>query len=116
MKMMDDLYRAYDEMYAMETKYMSFREMRDYRELVRTAMRTKLMLALILLGVTVGIYLLLFLVCLFNGISFLMVDSVVMLMLGASCTVIASSFLNDRGRRTRKKMDDMYIHIEEDTP
>ena len=116
MKQIDELYSKYDKMYEMETKYMSFREMRDYRELVRESQHIKLILSLMLLGVTVVIYALLFTTCLFTGISFWMIDSVIMLMFGVSCTIMISTFVNDRGRRTRKRMDDMYIQIEEEKP
>lgn len=113
MKMMDELYSKYDKMYEMETKYMSFREMRDYRELVRETHHIKLVLALIGFGITAAVYLLIFLMCLLTGLSFWVVDSPVMLLMGVSCTVVATTLLNDKGRRTRKKMDEMYIRFEE---
>lgn len=108
---MKELSQLYDKMFTVETKYQSFSELRDYREMTKKVQWLRLKLGLIVLLASVLLYCLMMCMCMLCHISILYILSPFMLLLGVALTLIVSALMYDRGKRTRDMMDDMFIQM-----
>lgn len=102
----------YDKMFVMETKYMSFSDLREYRQMARVCQGNRIKISLILLLCVTLLYALSFTVCFLYGINFWMFASVFMLFIGAAGTMLIYAIMYDKARRTRDEMDNRYANME----
>lgn len=103
----------YDKMFSMETKYMSLKELREYKDMARHCQSNRVKIALIFLLGAAVLYSLSFTVCFITGMNVWMIASVYMLFIGASGTMLIYALCYDKARRAREAMDDRYIKAEE---
>lgn len=103
----------YDKMFSMETKYMSLRELREYKDMAKHCQSNRIKISLIFMLGAALLYALSFTVCFLCGINFWMIASVYMLFIGASGTMLIYALFYDKARRARETMDDRYIHMED---
>lgn len=103
----------YDKMFVLETKYMSLRELREYKDMARQCQSNRIKISLILLLATALLYSISFTVSFLTGFDFWMIASVYMLFIGASGMMLIYAIMYDKARRTREEMDNRYIHMED---
>ena len=112
-KWLDDLNIKHDRMFEMQAKYMSLKELREFKDLANGCKSIRLKLGLVTLLASGLLYSLTFTMCWLNGINFWYFAGVFMLFIGAGGTMLVSAILYDLGKRARETMDDRYIQAEE---
>lgn len=110
---LSDLDSKHDRMFEMQAKYMSLKELREFKDLANDCKSIKIKLGLTVLLVAAVLYSLTFVMCWMAGINFWYIAGVFMLFIGAGGTMLISAILYDLGKRSRETMDDRYIKAEE---
>lgn len=110
---LSDLDSKHDRMFEMQAKYMSLKELREFKDLANDCKSIKIKLGLTVLLAAAVLYSLTFVMCWMAGINFWYIAGVFMLFIGAGGTMLISAILYDLGKRSRETMDDRYIKAEE---
>lgn len=110
---LSDLDSKHDRMFEMQAKYMSLKELREFKDLANDCKSIKIKLGLTVLLASAVLYSLTFVMCWMAGINFWYIAGVFMLFIGAGGTMLISAILYDLGKRSRETMDDRYIKAEE---
>ena len=110
---LSDLETKHDRMFEMQAKYMSLKELREFKDLANDCKSIRIKLGLTVLLAAAVLYSLTFVMCWMAGINFWYIAGVFMLFIGAGGTMLISAILYDLGKRSRETMDDRYIKAEE---
>lgn len=110
---LSDLDSKHDRMFEMQAKYMSLKELREFKDLANDCKSIKIKLGLTVLLAAAVLYSLTFVMCWMAGINFWYIAGIFMLFIGAGGTMLISAILYDLGKRSRETMDDRYIKAEE---
>ena len=110
---MNELDTKHDRMFEMQAKYMSLKELREFKDLANDCKWIRIKMGLAVLLASALLYSLMFTVCWLSGINFWYIAGVFMLFIGAGGTMLISAILYDLGKRARETMDDRYIKAEE---
>lgn len=110
---LSDLNSKHDRMFEMQAKYMSLKELREFKDLANDCKSIKIKLGLTVLLAAAVLYSLTFVMCWMAGINFWYIAGIFMLFIGAGGTMLISAILYDLGKRSRETMDDRYIKAEE---
>lgn len=108
-----DLNTRHDKMFEMQAKYMSLKELREFKDMANECKSIRIKIGLMILLVSALLYSLTFTLCWIVGINFWYIAGVFMLFIGAGGTMLISAILYDLGKRARETMDDRYIKAEE---
>ena len=108
-----DLNTRHDKMFEMQAKYMSLKELREFKDMANECKSIRIKIGLMTLLVSALLYSLTFTLCWIAGINFWYIAGVFMLFIGAGGTMLISAILYDLGKRARETMDDRYIKAEE---
>ena len=112
-KWIDDLNKRHDDMWVMQAKYMSLKELREFKDMANECKSIRIRIGLFVLLGAALLYALTFSMCWLMGINFWYVMGVFMLFIGIGGTMLVSALLYDTGKRARETMDDRYIKAEE---
>lgn len=110
---LSDLDSKHDRMFEMQAKYMSLKELREFKDLANDCKSIRIKLGLTVLLAAAVLYSLTFVMCWMAGINFWYIAGIFMLFIGAGGTMLISAILYDLGKRSRETMDDRYIKAEE---
>lgn len=110
---LSDLDSKHDRMFEMQAKYMSLKELREFKDLANDCKSIRIKLGLTVLLAAAVLYSLTFVMCWMVGINFWYIAGIFMLFIGAGGTMLISAILYDLGKRSRETMDDRYIKAEE---
>lgn len=109
----NELNEKHDKMFKLQTKYMSLKELREFKDMANECKSIRLKMGLATMLASALLYSLMFIVCWFMGINFWYIAGVFMLFIGIGGAMIVSAILYDLGKRARETMDDRYIKAEE---
>ena len=102
-------------LFDMETKHMTLAELREYKGLTKDCQTIGIKVSLNILLITVIVYVLSLIFCLFVGLNIWYFMGIFMLFIGFSMACVLLSILYDKARRSRELMDDRYIQFEIET-
>ena len=110
---LSELDEKHDKMFKLQTKYMSLKELREFKDMANDCKGIRIKMGLAVLLASALLYCFVFITFWMMGINFWYVAGVFMLFIGVGGTMIVSAILYDTGKRARETMDDRYIKAEE---
>lgn len=110
---LNELDERHDKMFKLQTKYMSLKELREFKDMANDCKSIRIKMGLTVMLAAALLYCIMFITFWMMGINFWYVAGVFMLFIGVGGTMLVSAILYDTGKRARETMDDRYIKAEE---